>query len=160
MTSTTQSSPVRPSQQRSIRQCATTKRVCRPMHLLMIAGWLVFCAHDNYMGNSKAMIPLCYANPLPTPLILPSSQSASLLSTASDNDGDRLSFDRMAAAAMQTNRVGNLTRQHGGDVFYAFGEFSFILIIHTNNKIKTFKLYQSDCLRGGEKYLGVQTKSI
>lgn len=124
MTSTTQSSPVRPSPQRYNRQCSTTKSVCRPMHLLLIAGCLLYCAHDNYIGKSNAMIPLCYANPLPTPLILPSSQSASLLSTASDNDGDRLSYDRMAAAAIQTNRVGNLTRQHGGDVFYALGEFS------------------------------------
>lgn len=89
-----------------------------------VAAWLAIlfalCAHTNYMGDS--MIPLCYANPLPTSLIRPSSQSALLLATSGDIDGDRMSFDRRKAAA-QTNRVGNLTRQHGGDVFYAFGEF-------------------------------------
>lgn len=68
------------------------------------------------------MLPLCYANPLPASVILPSSQSVLLSSTARGNEGERLSFDRVAAAAVQTNRVGNLTRQHGGDVFYAFGK--------------------------------------
>lgn len=77
------------------------------------------------MGSGIVMLPLCYANPLASSVVRPPSQSALLLSTASGNDGERLSFDRVAAA-VQTNRVGNLTRQHGGDVFYAFGECDLI----------------------------------
>lgn len=107
------------------RAAAVTATITRTPSVHWLGILLALCVHTNYMSNS--MIPLCYANPLPTSLIRPSSQSALLLGTTGDIDGERVSFDRGAAAA-QTNRVGNLTRQHGGDVFYAFGEYICLIV--------------------------------
>lgn len=79
---------------------------------------LIFFVYNDYIGG--AIIPLCKANPMPTSLVLPPS-SALRLTASSDNDAERMSLERVATA-IQTNRVVNLTRLHGGDVFNAFGK--------------------------------------
>lgn len=70
----------------------------------------------------------CNAIPLSTSLILPppstSLASVYLSSVSSDNaaTGEHMSFDRVAAA-VQVNRVVNVTRQYAGDVFSALGKY-------------------------------------
>lgn len=65
-------------------------------------------------------------NAIPLPLSSSSSllSSAYLSSVSSDNaaTAERITFDRIAAA-VQVNRVVNLTRQYSGDVFSAFRKY-------------------------------------
>lgn len=88
---------------------------------------LLFILNSNKNCNSKSMILFCDAVPMPTSLALPPSPSALLLSI---DDGalaaERVSLQHVAAA-VQRNQVVNLTRQHGGDVFDAFGKHFFLL---------------------------------
>lgn len=56
---------------------------------------------------------------------IPLRSSSSLLSSVSSDNAataERISFDRIAAA-VQINRVANLTRQYSGDVFSAFSKY-------------------------------------
>lgn len=79
------------------------------------------------------MILLCDAVPMPTSLVLPPSPSELLLAAASHDDSaiaERVSLERVAAA-VQRNQVVNLTRQHGGDVFNAFGKY--LVDVHSVN---------------------------
>lgn len=64
--------------------------------LLMICLLATFIQSDL---NGKSMIPICAAGPVPTSLVLPPTSSVD-------------------STIIQ---VVNLTRQHGGDVFTAFG---------------------------------------
>lgn len=56
--------------------------------------------NDHFGGGS--IIPMCNGGPMPTSLVLPPTSSS--------------------AIDAPTNRVVNLTRQHGGDIFTAFGK--------------------------------------
>lgn len=75
----------------------------------------------------------CDCNAIPTSMVLPPSPSSSayLLSAASSDNAamaERVSLERVAAA-VQTNRAVNLTRQYAGDVFSAFGKIHVFSLI-------------------------------
>lgn len=66
--------------------------------------WLLIFLSATFIQsdlNGESMIPICAAGPVPASLVLPPTSSAD------------------SPILMQ---VVNLTRQHGGDVFTAFGE--------------------------------------
>lgn len=68
--------------------------------------------NENWMSIHRMMPMLCMAGPMPTSLVLPpTSQSA---------DSSMV-------------HVVNLTRQHGGDIFTAFGKYAKYYLYIINN---------------------------
>lgn len=54
----------------------------------------------------------CEGVPLPASVVLPTDEIPSLV-----NDHKHMALKRVS----EPNRIGNLTRNHGGDIFYVFG---------------------------------------
>lgn len=82
--------------------------------------WLIiFLLAANIQSdlNGRSMMPICRAGPVPTSLVLPPTSSADSPSI----------------------QVVNLTRQHGGDIFTAFGKSSpFILLYNHFHYVRHF----------------------
>lgn len=78
---------------------ATTKTLDKWVYLIVFL--LTVNIYNDHIGGGS-IIPMCNGGPMPTSLVLPPTSSSAIDSP--------------------TIRVVNLTRQHGGDIFTAFGK--------------------------------------
>lgn len=92
------SKTARPSSVQTIKIQLRVKKSIDTWRLLMIYILMANISNDL---NGISMLPMCMAGPVPTSLVLPPTSSS---------DAPNI-------------QVVNLTRQHGGDMFTAFGKF-------------------------------------
>lgn len=86
-----------------------------------VIKWFILITFSDNTSNGKSML-LCDA--APSSLVLPPSPSPSLLPF-----GENIEQHVALQSVAEANRVVNLTRQHGGDVFKAYGKIIFYPII-------------------------------
>lgn len=75
-------------------------RATKPIDTWILMVIFLFTVNIQSDLNGRSMVPICEAGPVPTSLVLPPSSVDS-----------------------PSIQVVNLTRQHGGDIFTAFGKF-------------------------------------
>lgn len=88
----------------SVQTIKKSLRAIKPIDVWQLLMIYLLTAHIQNEFNGRSMMPMCAAGPVPTSLVLPPTSSA---------DSPII-------------HVVNLTRQHGGDIFTAFGKLTAI----------------------------------